>query len=192
MDEVKKKNNPLFELEVGDDVPKKVNMLVEIPQGSINKYEYVTKLGIIKLDRVLYEQIPYPIEYGAIPRTWDEDEDPLDIMCLMSYPTFPGCLLSVRPIAVMKFIDSGEVDDKILCVPEKDVRFRHIKNMEDVDPHRLDEIAYFFTHYKELQYKYKKKEVGKEQSTGVKGWAGVDRAYEIIEKAVERFTNKFG
>lgn len=189
MGKTSKANNPLFTLNVGDDAPRGVNMLVEIPQGSINKYEYITESGIIKLDRVLYEQIPYPIEYGAIPRTWDEDEDPLDIMCLMSYPTFPGCLVAVRPIAVMEFIDSGEIDDKILAVPENDVRFRNVKDMDDVDSHRLDEISYFFTHYKELQFKYQGK--GENQSVEVKGWYGREKAYQIIEDAVNRFKTKF-
>ena len=100
------------------------------PKVSFNKYEYVTEANIIKLDRVLFEMIPYPIEYGLIPQTWDEDNDLLDIMSLVSYPTFPGCLITVRPIGVMFMNDSGEVDDKIFAVPVDDVRFKHVKNHE--------------------------------------------------------------
>ncbi|MBD3329321.1 inorganic pyrophosphatase [Candidatus Dojkabacteria bacterium] len=158
-------------------------MLVENPKGSINKYEYHTPTGLIKLDRVLYEQIPYPIEYGAIPGTWDEDDDPLDVMCLITYPTFPNCLISVRPVAVMLFDDCGEIDDKILAVPVDDVRFRNIQDVGDVDPHTLDEIGFFFKNYKELQFKYK----GKDASVEVKEWKDKKSAHEIIEAAVARF-----
>ncbi len=179
--------NPLFTVPVGDDAPNEVNMLVENPKGSINKYEYNTQTGLIKLDRVLYSQIPYPIEYGAIPQTWDEDEDPLDIMALGSYPTFPGCLISVRPVAVLLFDDCGEVDDKILAVPVDDVRFRNVNDISDVDPHTLDEIGFFFQNYKQLQFKYKKKE-GKVE---VKEWKDKAHAHKIINDAVERFGKKF-
>src|SRR3989338_9321916 len=149
------KFNPLFALPVGDDSPREINMLVETPMGSINKYEYHTRTGLLKLDRVLFERLPYPVEYGAIPQTWDEDEDLLDVMCLVTYPTFPGCLISVRPIGVMIFNDSGEKDDKILAVPVDDIRFKHIKTIKDLTDHQVDEIAFFFQHYKELQFKYK-------------------------------------
>lgn len=180
--------NSLLSLPVGDEAPKEVNMLVENPKGSINKYEYHTQTGIIKLDRVLYEQLPYPVEYGAIPGTWDEDEDPLDIMSLITYPTFPSCLISVRPVAVMYFDDNGEIDDKILAVPVDDVRFRNVQDIDDVDSHTLDEIGFFFKHYKELQFKYKNKEGHVE----VKEWKGKEAAYEIINSAIQRFADKFG
>nr|HRO65875.1 inorganic diphosphatase [Candidatus Dojkabacteria bacterium] len=78
--------NPLFELPVGDNAPEEINMLVETPMGSINKFEFHTNTGLLKLDRVLFEKLPYPIEYGAIPQTWDEDEDLLDVMCILTYP----------------------------------------------------------------------------------------------------------
>src|SRR4030042_4991506 len=95
------KINPLFCLPIGDKPYEEINMLVEVPMGSINKYEYHTTTGLLKLDRVLYEKLPYPVEYGAVPQTWDEDEDLLDVMCMVSYPTFPNCLISVRPVGVM-------------------------------------------------------------------------------------------
>lgn len=180
--------NPLFSFPVGDNFPEEVNMLVENPKGNINKYEYVTNTGTIKLDRVLFEQLPYPIEYGAIPQTWDEDEDCLDIMSLITYPTFPGCLISVRPVGVMEFVDGGEVDDKILAVPCDDIRFKHINNIDDVKEHTLDEIAFFFTHYKELQFKYKGQE---DKKVECKGWHDKDKAISIMKAAMERFTAKF-
>lgn len=181
--------NPLFSLPVGDDVPNSVNMLVEIPKGSFNKYEYDVQTGQLGLDRVYFAQTPCPVEYGLIPQTWDEDEDMLDIMSLVTYPTFPGCLIKLRPIGVMLFEDSGEVDDKILGVPESDVRFKNIKDISDLTEHTLDEISFFFTTYKQLQFKYKGET---DKKVIVKGWHGKDKAAEVIKAAMERFETKFG
>jgi inorganic pyrophosphatase len=182
------KMNPLFGLPLGDDSPKEINMLVETPMGSINKYEFHTNTGLIKLDRVLFEKLPYPIEYGAIPQTWDEDQDLLDVMCLVTYPTFPGCLISVRPIGVMLFNDSGEKDDKILAVPVDDIRYKHIKTIEDISTHQKDEIAFFFERYKDLQFKYKGQT---DKKVVVEGWGGVEEAYKIIEEASKLFKKTF-
>ena len=181
--------NPLFKLPVGDDVPNEINMLVETQMGSINKYEFNTQTGILKLDRVLYSKLPYPIEYGAIPQTWDEDGDPLDIMCLVTYPTFPGCLISVRPIGYMKFNDTGEVDDKILAVPADDIRYKHIKDISDLTSHQLDEIGFFMERYKDLQFKYKGQTDAK---VVVEGWFNKAEAIKIIEHAQKLFIEKFG
>lgn len=175
-------------LPVGDSPPEKVNMLVETPFGSVNKYEFHTETGLIKLDRVLYKRLPYPIEYGLIPQTWDEDNDMLDVMTLITYPTFPGCLISVRPIGVMLFNDSGERDDKILAVPVDDIRFKGIKSIEDVVPQQKDEIAFFFERYKDLQFKYNNQ---KNRKVVVEGWKGKDKAHETIHKAHELFNKHF-
>ena len=183
------KINPLFGVPVGDDVPNEINMLVETPMGSVNKFEYHTKTGLLKLDRVLYEKLPYPIEYGAIPQTWDEDNDMLDVMSLISYPTFPGCIISVRPIGVMIFDDSGEKDDKILAVPTDDIRFKHIKNIEELPEHTVDEIGFFFSRYKDLQFKYKGQT---DKKVVVKGFEGREKAYEIIKEAQQLFSKTFG
>ena len=183
------KINPLFGVPVGDDVPNEINMLVETPMGSVNKFEYHTKTGLLKLDRVLYEKLPYPIEYGAIPQTWDEDNDMLDVMSLISYPTFPGCIISVRPIGVMIFDDSGEKDDKILAVPTDDIRFKHIKNIEELPEHTVDEIGFFFSRYKDLQFKYKGQT---DKKVVVKGFEGREKAHEIIKEAQQLFSKTFG
>lgn len=182
------KFNPLVTLPVGDDVPNEINMLVETPMGSINKYEFHTQTGLLKLDRVLYSKLPYPVEYGAIPQTWDEDGDLLDVMCLVSYPTFPGCLISVRPIGVMLFNDSGEKDDKILAVPTDDIRFAHIKDLSDLSDHAKDEITFFMERYKDLQFKYKKQF---DKKLVVEGWEGKEKAFEIIKSANELFKKTF-
>lgn len=181
--------NPLFELPVGDNAPEEINMLVETPMGSINKFEFHTNTGLLKLDRVLFEKLPYPIEYGAIPQTWDEDDDLLDVMCLLTYPTFPGCLISVRPIGVMLFNDSGEKDDKILAVPVDDIRYKHISSIGDLTDHQKDEIGFFFERYKDLQFKYKGQT---DKKVIVSGWGEKAKAYEIIEEAVKLFKGKFG
>lgn len=183
--------NPLFTIPTGDDVPNEVNMLVEAPKGSFNKYEYNTYTGLIKLDRVLYQFMPYPVEYGAIPQTWDEDEDMLDIMSLSSHPTFSGCLISIRPIGVMYFIDSGEIDDKIIGVPADDIRFAHINDIKDLPAHSLDEIHFFFQYYKELQFKYKGVKEGAKARIKIDGWKGKEDASRTIQEAVERYKKKF-
>lgn len=182
-----KPDNLLFNTSRGKDAPEVVNMLVEIPKGSINKYEYDVDSGQLLLDRVLYEMIPYPVEYGLIPQTWDEDEDMLDIMSLVNYPTFPGCMIEARIVGVMEFVDGGEVDDKILAVPDNDVRYKDIQDISDLPEHTVDEIGFFFKNYKELQFKYK----NEDKEVVVKGFSGKERAYEILQQAIDRFGKKF-
>jgi len=132
-------------LPAGDNPPFEINCVVEIPKGSSNKYEYHHKLNVFHLDRALYEAVFYPAEYGFIPQTFNkQDGDPLDIMVLSTFPTFPGCLLSCRPIGVLRLIDSGEEDDKIIAVPAHDPRFEEIKELNDLSTHAKKEIKNFF------------------------------------------------
>lgn len=182
---------PQFVLPLGSDDLSNLTMLVEIPRGSINKYEYKIETGLIHLDRVMFQQTPYPVEYGLIPQTWDEDEDMLDVMCLTSHPTFPGCIINVRPIGVMYFEDGGEIDDKIIAVPTEDVRFKHVHDLNDLSEHTLDEIEFFFTHYKKLQLKYKGK-VNPKKAPIVKHWGNREKALKVIAKSAERFKQKWG
>jgi len=184
-------HNPVFYVPAGDDTPNKINMIVEIPKGSFNKYEYNPLTGFLKLDRVLYEQLPYPIEYGLIPQTWNsEDNDMLDIACLVTYPTTPGCIISVRPIGALMMNDSGEKDTKILAVPDNDIRFSRIDNIKDLDQHKVDEIAFFFQHYKELQFKYGVYN-GKTPRVIAKEWCNAKDAKKIISRSVLEFQEKF-
>tara|TARA_Y100000310_G_C20504132_1_gene725546 strand:- start:181 stop:753 length:573 start_codon:yes stop_codon:yes gene_type:complete len=163
--------------------PKKVYCLVEIPKGSTNKYEYDSKFGTFRLDRVLYEAVFFPSEYGIIPGTWSvKDKDPLDIMVLSSYPTFPGCALSCRPIGVLRMTDSGETDNKIIAVPSHDPRFSEIKNLDDLSAHQKKEIANFWENYSELQPNKKIK---------IDGWSNREIAWEIIEKSRKNYQKKF-
>ena len=177
-------NQNLFHsLPPGPKPPSKVCCLVEIPRGGSNKYEYRRETGAFFLDRVLYEAIFYPTEYGFIPQTWSkEDDDPLDIMVLSTQPTFPGCIIAARPIGVLKMIDSGERDYKIIAVPYNDPRLNHIKGLSEVNPHFKKEVESFWSTYAQLE---PKKEIK------ILGWGGVNKAHEVIENAIKAYKERF-
>ncbi|WP_433462118.1 inorganic diphosphatase [Spirillospora sp. CA-128828] len=157
-----------------------IDMLVEIPRGSRNKYEMDHRLGRIRLDRMLFTSTQYPLDYGYIPETCAEDGDPLDAMVLLEEPTFPGCMVTVRSVGVFWMHDEGGPDAKILTVPARDVRYEGIRDLRDVHEHLLDEIAHFFDIYKSL-------EPGKD--TDVRGWQDrrvADRTIELSRAAHAR------
>jgi len=154
-----------------------VEVIVEIPQGSRNKYEMDHETGRIRLDRMLFTSTRYPLDYGFIPDTLAEDSDPLDAMIMLEEPTFPGCQITVRPIGVFWMSDEHGPDAKILTVPAHDPRFTGIQDLDDVPPHVTGEIGHFFDIYKEL-------EPGK--STDVRGWQDRACALEIIDAAFRR------
>ncbi|AAL80381.1 inorganic pyrophosphatase [Pyrococcus furiosus DSM 3638] len=174
--------NPFHDLEPGPDVPEVVYAIIEIPKGSRNKYELDKKTGLLKLDRVLYSPFFYPVDYGIIPRTWYEDDDPFDIMVIMREPVYPLTIIEARPIGLFKMIDSGDKDYKVLAVPVEDPYFKDWKDIDDVPKAFLDEIAHFFKRYKELQ--------GKEII--VEGWEGAEAAKREILRAIEMYKEKFG
>ena len=167
----------LYDLEPGPDTPEIVRMIVEIPKNSANKYEYDGKLGVFRLDRVLYSAAHYPGDYGFIPGTLAEDDDPLDVLTLVDEPSYPGVLISVRPVGVLKMVDQNEPDEKILAVPNRNPRFDQIHTIDQVFPHNLREIEHFFTIYKELEGK----------RTEMKGWRGPREARDVIRKSRERY-----
>jgi inorganic pyrophosphatase len=150
-----------------------VDVLVEIPRGSRNKYEFDHQKGRIKLDRVLYSSVHYPTDYGLIPETLSPDGDELDALVMVEQPTFPGCLVTARPIGVLVMQDEKGEDSKILAVPLGDPRFAHVHRLSDVAGHWLREIENFFATYKHLQ----------EIETDLKGWDDVEAAWRIIEEA---------
>jgi inorganic pyrophosphatase len=151
--------------------------LVEIPKGSRNKYEYDEQLGAIKLDRFLFSSVVYPTDYGFIPETRALDGDPLDAMVCVSEPTFPGCVIPVKTIALFKMHDEKGVDDKILCVPCDDPAWNALDSLEDLPEQLRGEIAHFFSIYKDLEQK----------SVTVEGWYSRDDALAEIETARERY-----
>ena len=128
-----------------------IEVVVEIPKGSRNKYEMDHDSGAIWLDRHLFTAMSYPADYGFIPHTLAEDGDPLDILLLLDEPTFPGCHVRARPIGVFRMRDDKGIDAKILCVPADDPRWSDIQDLDDVRPHLRNEIRHFFEAYKELE-----------------------------------------
>jgi inorganic pyrophosphatase len=166
---------------LGEKSPDVINVVIEIPRGSNNKYEFDEKLGVFKLDRVLYSPFFYPLDYGFIPQTRSEDGDHLDALVIGSEPVPLGTLLEVRPIGMMSMIDSGEPDAKILCVQAKNPRFDAIQDIGDVEkwqPHLLKEVAHFFEHYKDLQGK----------KTEIQGWKDAAAAKDEIKKAAASYS----
>ena len=174
--------NYMHDVERGKDAPKIINVVVEIPMGSRNKYEIDKKLGVLCLDRVIHSPFHYPTDYGFIPQTLGEDEDPLDAMVMTHHPVIPPCIVCARPIGLLRMKDEKGIDDKILCVPCGDPRFRRVHDIKDLPEHWLKEIAHFFETYKEL-------EEGK--FTEVIGWFGAKEAMKCIEKAMKRYNEKY-
>ncbi|KAG6592801.1 Soluble inorganic pyrophosphatase 1, partial [Cucurbita argyrosperma subsp. sororia] len=145
--------HPWHDLEIGPDAPKIFNCVVEITKGSKVKYELDKKTGLIKVDRVLYSSVVYPHNYGFIPRTLCEDNDPMDVLVLMQEPVLPGCFLRAKAIGLMPMIDQGEKDDKIIAVCADDPEYKHYNDIKELAPHRLSEIRRFFEDYKKNENK---------------------------------------
>jgi inorganic pyrophosphatase len=162
----------------GPDPPRIVYAVIETPKGSKNKYEYSKEMDALILDRVLHSSVVYPLAYGFVPGTLYEDGDPLDIMVLMSEPVDPGCVVRAKPVGMLRMLDSGRPDDKILASVVGDPRVQEMTSYEDIPRHELLEIAEFFQYYKRLE---------EGRVTEVKGWAGRDEAFEAIEQSVRRF-----
>jgi inorganic pyrophosphatase len=161
----------------GPNAPEEINVVVEIPHGSRNKYEYDKILNVFRLDRALHSPIYYPGDYGFVPQTLAEDDDPLDVLILVIQPTFPGCLVVARPIGMLKMIDDGKPDDKILAVPVGEPAYHDIHTTSQIFPHTLRTISHFFETYKTLE--------GKKTSTH--GWQDAAAARRSIVESVERF-----
>ena len=153
---------------------------VEIPKGSRNKYEYDEELGAIVLDRFLFSSMVYPTDYGYIPETHGQDGDPLDAMVCVSEPTFPGCVIPVKAIAMFKMEDDQGVDDKILCVPLSDPGWNTLEELDDLPEPLQNEIAHFFSVYKDLEQK----------KVTVHGWRSREEALQEVEAARERWREK--
>lgn len=155
-----------------------LEVFIEIPKGSRNKYEYDKKRKVFKLDRTLFSAVHYPADYGYIPETLGEDGDPLDALVLVWEPTFPGCLIDARPLGVFKMSDEKGPDEKILCVPINDPVWKQLQTLADVPPHFLKEVEHFFSIYKDLENK---------KDTTIHGWEDRDRALEVIQASKKRY-----
>lgn len=168
-------------LKSGPHAPAIVYAVIEVPKGSRNKYEYSKTAGVIKLDRVLYSPLHYPGDYGFIPQTYFEDNDPMDILVMMNESTFPGCVIEARVLGILKMIDKGEADYKVLAVPATDPNFEHIQSFENVPTHFLNEVKHFFMTYKQLE--------GAEVTN--LGWGADDVARDEITKSMKTYQDKF-
>lgn len=174
--------NLWHDLVPGPKPPDTLYVVVEAPKTSRNKYEYSKTLGHIQLNRVLYSPLHFPGDYGFIPQTFSEDNDPLDVLVMTNNPTFPGCVIQARPIGMFKMIDKGELDYKILAVPADDPLFDGYWDVSNVPLHFPKEMAHFFMTYKQLE--------GTEVTN--EGWAGVNIAKDTIQQAIERYQEHFG
>ena len=173
--------NFLSDLETGPNAPEVVYAVIEIPKGSRNKYEYDKKRGVFMLDRVLHTAAYYPGDYGFIPQTHCEDGDPLDVLVLTANPSFPGCVIPVRPIGVIQMNDGGEMDDKILAVPVDDPHQKHIKDSKDMPEYVIQEAAQFYENYKVLEGK---------KPVKITGWEGKAAAHKVILESIELYKKK--
>jgi inorganic pyrophosphatase len=162
----------LLEVPIGPMAPEVFNTVIEIPRGSTNKYEVDKASGLVKLDRVLYSPLFYPFDYGFVPQTHYLDGDPIDVLVLISHPTFPGCIVEATPIGVLEMTDDKGPDEKLLCVATKDPRYGYRRGLDQVNPHTTKEILHFFQVYKDLE----------EKTVDIVGWQGRELAVELVQR----------
>ena len=174
--------HPWHEVHFGDNAPEVVNGIIEIPKGSRAKYELDKDSGMLKLDRVLFSSVYYPANYGFIPQTYCDDNDPLDILILSQIDIVPMCIVPAKVIGVMRMVDNGEADDKIIAVAEGDTSVNHINDILDLPKHFISELRSFFEDYKKLE----KKQVVVEE------FQSRELALEILRQAIKDYEGKFG
>ncbi len=161
--------------------PTSFSAVIEIPKGSKCKYELDKFTGLLRLDRVLYTSTHYPANYGFIPRTYADDGDPLDVLVLGSEPIYPMTLVSVYPIGVMRMIDGGSLDDKIIAIAENDPNYNKIRSIDELPSHIFDEMMHFFRVYKQLENK----------QTDIKELYDREEAERIVAECIDNYVNKF-
>jgi inorganic pyrophosphatase len=173
--------HPWHGVSYGDKAPRIVNAVIEISQGSRCKYEIDKASGLLKLDRVIYSSIYYPVNYGFIPQTYGDDKDPLDILVITSLPVQPLTLMEAKIIGVMQMIDSGDADDKIIAVANHDPAVNHFNNIEELPQHFFNELRHFFEEYKRLENK----------TVIVEEFGDKAKALDIIIDAIKLYKDKF-
>lgn len=174
-------NNPWHRVEPGEDVPKRFNVIIEIPMGSSNKYELDKKSGLLKLDRVLYSAVHYPANYGFIPQTLSEDGDPVDVLVLGSSSVVPLTLVIARPIGLIRINDQRQADDKVLSVPVGDPEFDSYQQVEQLPSHKLAVLRRFFEDYKALE----------DKEVVVEDILPAEAALRVVEKSVAAYRKQF-
>ena len=175
--------NLWHDISIGEKAPNEINVIVEIPKGSNNKYELDKETGMIKLDRANYNSAAYPCEYGYIPQTLWDDGDAIDVLLLATYPIHPGVLVNVRPVAIMKMTDGGESDDKIIGVPVDDMRWNDVNDLADLNKHTLKEFKNYFEVIKQLK--------GKPVEVTVHGFYDKAEAFAAINRSRDLYKEKF-
>ena len=173
--------HPWHEVRIGDNPPENLNAIIEIPRGSRAKYEIDKESGLIKLDRVIYASMYYPLNYGFIPQTLGEDHDPLDIVVLTQVSVVPRCMIPSRVIGVMRMIDRGEADDKIIAVAEQDASVSHIQDVSELPDFFRIELKHFFENYKALENK----------KVVVDEFLGKREAFDIVDKSIKLYKDTF-
>ncbi|MFY7963739.1 MAG: inorganic diphosphatase [Chitinophagaceae bacterium] len=173
--------HPWHGVHFGENAPRIVNAIIEIPQGSRCKYEIDKTTGLLKLDRIIYSSFHYPVNYGFIPQTYGGDKDPLDILVITTLPVQALTLMEAKVIGVMQMIDGGDADDKIIAVAANDPGVNHYNNIEELPKHFFDELRHFFEEYKKLENKTVEVEEFKDKST----------ALEIIQEAIDFYKTTF-
>ncbi len=174
--------NPWHDIELFSETKfDEVPVVIEVPRGSKVKYEICKKTGMILVDRILSGPLHYPANYGLIPRTYCDDNDPLDILVIGQSEFVPLSLLRARPVGVLEMIDQDEIDDKIIAVHLDDPQYKHIKSIKELSEHQLKELKQFFEDYKKLENK----------KVEVKMFHDEHRAYEIVENAIKLYKKEF-
>ena len=172
--------NPWHIVSSGKDVPRIVNSIIEIPKGSKGKYELDKESGLLRLDRVLFSAVYYPVNYGFIPKTYCDDRDPLDILVICSIEVDPLCIVESKVIGAMHMIDNNERDDKIIAVAKNDMSVNYINDINELPPHTSVELKRFFEDYKKLEHK----------EVVVQEFLGKEDAYNIINESIDLYNQK--
>jgi inorganic pyrophosphatase len=173
--------HPWHEVSIGANPPEFINGIIEIPKGSRAKYEIDKESGLIKLDRVIYASMYYPLNYGFIPQTLGEDHDPLDVVVLTQVSVVPRCLIPSKVIGVMRMIDLGEADDKIIAVAQQDASVSHINDVSELPEYFKVELKHFFENYKTLENK----------KVVVDEFQSKDQAMRIIEDGIKNYSTTY-